>query len=180
MRSPVLAKGAEDGGDDEVTDSHPRRTRQHDRFAAKLVDVENSRDGGEEHGHTDNTRGEQAGGIAGSSQGGEDGGCIVQDGVDASELLEEHRDGGDDDAAEHGLGAEEGGNGHELELEDVPGLELDQVGPFLRDTPLLEGRLGFDLEEFEFDEFVVFAKVAEVGEHLAGFLLAAVMEEPAR
>ena len=42
-----------------------------------------------------------------------------------------------------------------MQLEGVPGSELAQVWPVLCDSSLLEERLGFDLEELEFDEFVV-------------------------
>ena len=44
---------------------------------------------------------------------------LTKDGVDAGELLEEHRDSSDDDAAEHCLGGEEGADGDKLELGNV-------------------------------------------------------------
>lgn len=81
----------------------------------------------------------------------------------ACKLLEEHRYGGDDDAAEHGAGFEEGAYGYELQFENVPRGECGEVRPLEGRAAFLEDGLCFDLEEFELDEFVVFVETAEAG-----------------
>ena len=96
--------------------------------------------------------------------------------IDSCELLKEHRDGSDDHPLKHPSGSEERANRHELELESVPGSELDKTRPLLRSGALLEYRLCFDLQELQFDEFVIFRQVSQTGQHMAGLGFAAVVD----
>lgn len=50
----------------------------------------------------------------------------------------------------------------------------------LRKASFFEQGLSFDLEELEFNEFVVSGKTAEVGEDLSGLGLSVVMDQPTR
>ena len=104
---------------------------------------------------------------------------ICHTSVDAGKLLKEHGHGRDNDTAEHGPGLEQGPDGDPLQLEDVPGREGDEVGPLRGRRALLEHALGFDLEELELDELVVRREPAQGAEHVAGFGLAVVVDEPA-
>ncbi len=90
--------------------------------------------------------------------------------------MEEHCDSGDDDAAEHGAGFKEGGDGYELQFEDVPGGEGGEVRPLEGCAAFFENGLGFDLEELELDQFVIFVEAAETGEDVASFGLAAMVD----
>jgi hypothetical protein len=100
--------------------------------------------------------------------------------MSTTHLLEEHGHGGDNDALEHGPGLEQLADGDELQLEDVPGGGLAQVGEELGDGALLEQRLGLDLEELDLDQLVVRRQVAQVRQDPARLVLAAVVDEPTR
>lgn len=135
---------------------------------------------GQEHTNSDYTRRQQARRVARHAQGGKDGRRIVQHGVDTGPLLEEHGDGGDDDAAEHGHGLEQRADGDKLQLGDVGDGGLGQVREVGLDGPLLEERLGLDLEELELDGLVLGRGAAQLGQHAARLVLAAVVDEPPR
>lgn len=100
--------------------------------------------------------------------------------VNTSPLLEEHGNGGNDDALEHGLGLEQRCNGHKLQLEDVHGSLLGEVGERLGNGALLKHGLSLDLEELEFDQLVVRGKITERGEVLAGLVFPVVVHQPTR
>lgn len=95
-------------------------------------------------------------------------------------LLEEHGDCRDNDPLKHRLGLEQLLDRHKLQLEDVPRRLLAQLREQLGDGALLKQRLCLDLEELELDQFVVLGQAAEVRQHLAGFLLTAVVDQPTR
>ena len=175
---PLVDILGDDNGDDDVAGGHADGADGENRLTADAVDPEDRGDGGEEHDDADDASGEKGGGRVVKAELVEDGGGVVEDGIDARPLLEEHGDGGDDDSLEHGSGLEEFLDGDELELEDVPGSRLTEVGEQLGDGALLKQRLGLDLEEFELDEFVLLVKSSEVGQHLACFLLASVVDQP--
>lgn len=195
----------QDDGDDEVARGHADGTDDEDGLPAHAVNPQHGGDGGDEHDDTDDTCREQADGRGAEAELLEDLGSVVENlegshrqqrelyipiplplvqarthGINGSPLLEEHGNRRNNNTLEHGLGLEQPGNGHKLQLKDVPGCLLAQVGVVLGDAALLEQRLGLDLEELELDELVVGGEVAKVGEHGAGLLLAAVVEQPAR
>lgn len=87
----------------------------------------------------------------------------VTHGVDSCPLLEEHGDCCNDNTLKHSLGLKERSNGDKLELESVRSGLCLQMRELLSQTSLLKERLGLDLEEFQFDEFVVSGKISEVG-----------------
>ena len=62
-----------------MAERHARRAREHHRFAAELVDVQDCGDGGEEHCYADDAGREEGRGVAGGAEGGEDGGGVVED-----------------------------------------------------------------------------------------------------
>lgn len=99
--------------------------------------------------------------------------------VYAGELLKEHGDRGDDDAAEHSARPEEGGDSYELKFECVHWGDFFEMRPAHGDGAFFEERLGFDLEVFELDEFVGFGEGAEGGEGSTGFGFSTVVDEPA-
>jgi hypothetical protein len=136
--------------------------------------------GGNEHDDADNTCRKQRGSVTSETELAEDRRSVVENGVDAGPLLEEHGDSGNDDALEHGLGLEEGADSDELELEGVPGGQLGEMRELLGNAALLEHGLGLDLEEFELNQFVVLGKLTEGGEGAASFVFTAVVDEPSR
>ena len=195
----------QDDGDDEVARGHADGADDEDGLPAHAVNPQHGGDGGDEHDNTDHTRREQADGRGAEAELPEDLGSVVENlegshrqqrepcpqepplfiqpkthSIDGSPLLEEHRNRGNNNTLEHGLGLEQPGDGHKLQLKDVPGSLLAQVGELLGDAALLEQRLCLDLEELELDELVVRGEVSEVGEHGTGLLLAPVVEQPAR
>lgn len=132
--------------------------------------------------NSDDTRSQQRGGVAIHAELGEDSRRIVQHRVDTSPLLEKHGDGGHNDPTEHGHAPEEGTNGHELELERVPPVLFGKVREIGLHRPLLEHRLGLDLEELQFDGLVIkrSALATQFGNDAARLLLAAVVDKPTR
>lgn len=93
-------------------------------------------------------------------------------------MLEKHRHSSHNDPSEHGHGRKESRDGDELELKGVPGRLLLEVGEPLSKASLLELRLGLDLEEFELKKLVVGWEIAEIHEHLTGFFVTTVVDEP--
>ena len=180
VRGPLIFVLRYDDRNDDMACRHSNSTDSEDGFATELVDVQDCWDGGEEHGNSNDAGGEQRDGVGGQAKGSEDCGGIVQNGVDASPLLEEHSDGGNADTSEHRFGAEQGADGHELQLEDIPSGEIAEAGPVLCHGALLKERLGFDFQELEFDQLMVLGKAAEVCQHLSSFCFAIVMDEPTR
>lgn len=89
MSWPLIAVFGDDDRDDDVAGCHADCADGEDGFAAYAVDVEDRRDGGEEHDDADDAGGEEGDGVGGEAEGGEDRGRVVQDGVDAGPLLEE-------------------------------------------------------------------------------------------
>ena len=69
--------------------THSDCTDRQDGLATKFVDVEKRRNSGEQHNDTDDTGGEKGNGITRETEILENGGSIVEDGVDTSPLLEE-------------------------------------------------------------------------------------------
>ena len=100
--------------------------------------------------------------------------------IHTSPLLEEHGDGGETDAAKHGLGLEERGDSNELKLDDGERRPVCEMREVLGHGALLEQRLSLDLSVLELNELVVLAKTAKAGESLAGFGFASVMFKPSR
>ena len=180
MRRPLVLVLREDDCDRDVADPHGDGADGEDGFPAQAVDVQDRGDGRDEHDDPDDARREEARRVGAEAEGAEDLGRVVEDGVDACPLLEEHGDGGHDDTAEHGHRLEEGGDGDELEFHRVEGGHLGEMGEVVLDSALLEDGLGFDLEELDLDDLAVDVHVAERGEGLAGFVFAAMMDEPTR
>lgn len=81
--------------------------------------------------------------------------------VDTCELLEEHREGGNGDAAEHSSFGEERTDSYELQFVCVRGGQGDQVRPPLCGGTFLERTLSFDFEELELDERVILLKTSQ-------------------
>lgn len=75
--------------DDDVTGRHADGANDEYRFAAELVDVHNSRDGGEEHGDTDDAGGQERDGVGRHAEFVEDLRGVVQDGVDTLNIVRE-------------------------------------------------------------------------------------------
>lgn len=94
--------------------------------------------------------------------------------------LEEHGHSSSNNTLKHSRGAEQRRNSHKLQLERVPSGRLDEAGELLRGRPLLEQRLGLDLEKLELDQLVVLGQVAQGSQVPAGLVLAAVGHQPAR
>lgn len=109
--------------------------------------------------------------------GGRGGGWRLED--RKTNLLEEHGHGRDNNALEHGPGLEELPDRNKLQLERVPGGRLAELGEHLGNGALLKQRLRLDLEELDLEELVVSIQAAEIGQNLARFLFAAVVDQPA-
>lgn len=89
MGLPGIAVSCDDSSNDDVTSCHADCTNGENRFAADAVDVEDRRNGGDEHDDADNASCEERNGDASEPKIFENGGSIVEDCVDASPLLEE-------------------------------------------------------------------------------------------
>ena len=79
MSGPLMLVDTEEDGDDRMTDTHGNGSRKQDGFSPKLIDVEDGRNGGEEHGYTHYTCCKKAGGIARGAQRFEYGRGVVKD-----------------------------------------------------------------------------------------------------
>lgn len=89
VRLPGIAVGGDNGGDDNVTGCHANGAYGEDRLAADAVDVENRRDGGDEHDDADDSSCEERDCYAGETEVFKNCGSVVEDRVDSSPLLEE-------------------------------------------------------------------------------------------
>src|SRR5271163_319642 len=86
----------EDSGDTTEGDGHADGADQKEGFAADLIDEAHAEEGGQEVNKTD-AYGLQRGGVCAESGGGEDVVGVIEDCVDAGELIEEaYRDGEED------------------------------------------------------------------------------------
>ena len=72
---------AEEDGDDCMTDTHGNGSRKQDRFSAKLINIEDGWDSGEEHGYTHDACGKKARSITRGAQRFEDGWSVIENGV---------------------------------------------------------------------------------------------------
>ena len=63
---------------------------------AEAINVEDSRDSGQEHGDTGDSSSQQGGGISRQTEAVENKWCVVEDGVDTIPLLEHHGEYGND------------------------------------------------------------------------------------
>ena len=109
----------------------------------------------------------------------EDEGCIVQDEVDTSPLLEGHDKDRNSGTFKVTFVLEEGYVATETELDargEGPVLQLRIVA--LADTEL-EETLGLDFEVFDFNKAGVGRETAEVGNDRASFLITTLVDEPA-
>ena len=79
MSGPLMLVDAKEDSDDCMTDTHGDGSRKQDGFSAKLINVEDSRNSGEEHGYTNYACRKKAGGITRSAQRFEDGRRVVED-----------------------------------------------------------------------------------------------------
>ena len=89
-----------------------------------------------------------------------------------------HGDSRHDDSPKHRHGPEKACNSNKLQLERVPGGRVLQMGELLGHGPLLESRLGFDLEKFQLNEFMVNGNATKFCKNIARFLFAIVVNQP--
>lgn len=129
--------GTIETSDNDVRNTHADGTSDEDGLATKLINVKNSRDGGEHEQDTTDTTSQERGGVASQTQVLEDESGVVQDSVDtrpcASKsvrktqhneqcgltLLEDHGENSDKDSLAERLVSEQGGVVVESKLEVV-------------------------------------------------------------
>ena len=180
-----------------MRNTHADGTSDEDGLATKLINVKNSRDGGEHEQDTTDTTSQERGGVASQTQVLEDESGVVQDSVDtrpcASKsvrktqhneqcgltLLEDHGEDSDKDSLAERLVSEQGGVVVESKLEvvrEASGLELRELGSRSVD---FEHVLGLDLEELKLYDLAVLGRSSEVGEDVQSLVLTVVGYEPA-
>lgn len=79
---PLILVLGEDDGDNDVAGGHSNGADDKDGLTTELVDVCYSGEGSEPHDNTNDTGGEERGGVAAQTEVLEDRGCVVQDSVD--------------------------------------------------------------------------------------------------
>ena len=79
MSGPLMLVDTEEDGDDCMTDTHGNGSCKQDGFSAKLINVEDGRNGGEEHGYAHYACCKKAGGVTRGAQRFEDGRGVVED-----------------------------------------------------------------------------------------------------
>lgn len=167
VRGPRVLEGAVDGGDDDVADAHADGADDEEGLASEVVEEE---DGGEREDDLEDAghaRREQLGGHVGEAEGAEDLGRVVEDGVDAGELLEDHDPAADIETLEH-VWREEG----------FPGPEFGFAVQFEVGL-LVEHDGGLDLEVFRLEEGGVGRETAELAEGGNAVVVAVLHHEPA-
>lgn len=184
-------------GDDDVRNTHADGTSNEDRLATKLIDVQDSRDGGEHEQDTTNTTGQERTCVASQVQVLEDERSVVQNSVDTRPcalqsvwgslatdgcrrtLLEDHGEDGDEDPLAKRLVGEQGSIVVKSELEvvrEASGLELRELCSRSVD---LEHVLRLDLQELKLHDLAISWCSSEVGKDVQSFVLTVVGYEPA-
>ena len=79
MSGPLMLVDTEEDGDDCMTDTHGNGSRKQDGFSPELINVEDGRNGGQEHGYTHYACCKKAGGITRGAQRLENGRGVVED-----------------------------------------------------------------------------------------------------
>lgn len=78
----MIVELSNDSSNDEVADTHNDSSRDQDRLSAPSIEVEDRRDGSQEHCHTDYSRGEQGDAAPGKTDRLEDERSVVKDEID--------------------------------------------------------------------------------------------------
>ena len=177
---PLMLVLGEDDGDDEMAKTHSKSTESQSRSSSDSVNVQNGRNGCNQHYNADHAGREERDSVGRQPEGLEDLGRVVQDGVDTCPLLEEHGHSGDNDSAEHGHSREERCHGYELKLDGVHRRQFGQMREFLGDGAPLKQRLGLDLEELELHKFGFNGQRSQCRKGPACFFLPTVVNEPTR
>jgi hypothetical protein len=102
----------------------------------------------------------------------------LQDSVDTSPLLEEHSQGGDDNALEHAAGRKQASNSNELKLENVECGRLLQMREVLTQRLLLKQTLGPDFGKLEFNKLMLLRQISKLRENGPRLRFATVVDEP--
>jgi hypothetical protein len=175
---PLVFVLGENNGNDEVAKAHPEGTERQCRSSSDSVNVQDRWNSSQQHHDADDTGGQKRHRVRGQTESIEDLWRIVQNGVDAGPLLEEHGHRGHNHSAEHGHRLEKRADSNKLELDGVPCREFGQVGEVGRNCALLKERLRLDLQEFELDQLRFNGQRSQGGQSATGLLFSAVMEQP--
>lgn len=178
MLGPGLAKKLNQDADDDHADGRPDGSEDEQGLPAEAVDEEEADDSAGQLGDIDDAGLDELL-LVGEAEGGDHGGRVVDEGVDADHLLEEaheYRDQGPAPAAR----APGVYPGPEVQLDlGLEGARL-QRGVALDLDLAGDPVLGPHAKPFGLDKDVVGAALAELGEHGQGLLVAALHCEPPR
>lgn len=155
--------------------THTNSTDSQNRFTTETINPQNSWNSSDKHDDTDDSSGQETGGVAAQTKLLKDLWSIVEDllllalnhavrdvvtyGIDTSPLLKEHSNCCYNNTLKHGLCLEQRSNSNKLKLNSVASSLFLKMRELLCQTPLLKQGLSLDFEEFKFDKFVVGRKV---------------------
>lgn len=167
-----------DNGDDNHRQQHDEGSDEQHNLAADLIDDQHSWDGSDQEDNSGDTGGEESVGAGGKTERLENVGSVVDDGVDAGPLLEEHDQPSNGDTLTVIWCANTVGVLSELGLYDRAGGLVGEVWVYLSECALLREGLGLDLEIFDLDQLMLDWELAEPCKGLETLLLATDLDQP--